>query len=212
VQRKASGVRFHCGAPGDVACVCTMQSLGVTRQGFYEYERCPKTCREAANENLDAQVRDVFHEHQGRYGSPRVSSELQRRKVDVGKRRVEESMVRQGLFSWRTKKFVTTTKSALSHTPGPNRLERNFSAGRPNERWVTAITFLPTSEGWLYLAVIIDLFSRRVVDWSTSSIIDTTLPFRALHSALLQRKTTLPLLHHTDRGSQYTSALYRKEL
>jgi putative transposase len=190
-----------------VAALC--KTLGVTRQGFYEYVHAPKTQAEQEAAVLDPLVREVFDEHKGRYGAPRIMETLQQEQaLDVGKRRVEESMVRQGLFAAKPRKFVVTTQADESQTPAPNTLDRDFTASRPDERWVTDITYLPTLEGWLYLAVIIDLFSRKAIGWAIGEDIDTQLPLRALHGALAQRISNEPLLHHSDRGCQYTSALY----
>ena len=194
-----------------VSVLCKV--LGVSRQGFYESQRKPQTRRARESEALDVAVREVFDEHQGRYGSPRVLETLrQERRLQVGKRRIEKSMAKQGLFASRRKKFVRTTEADDLYSHPRNVLDREFTAARPNERWVTDITYLPTKQGWLYLAVIIDLFSRKVVGWSLSQELDTSLAMRALWMALAQRKDTAALLHHSDRGCQYTSAVYTEAL
>lgn len=194
-----------------VSVLCKV--LGVSRQGFYESQRKPQTRRARESEALDVAVREVFDEHQGRYGSPRVLETLrQERRLQVGKRRIEKSMAKQGLFASRRKKFVRTTEADDLYSHPRNVLDREFTAARPNERWVTDITYLATKQGWLYLAVIIDLFSRKVVGWSLSQELDTSLAMRALWMALAQRKDTAALLHHSDRGCQYTSAVYTETL
>jgi putative transposase len=190
-----------------VSALCKF--LGVSRQGFYEFQRKPQTKRAQASRELDGEVLRVFEKHRGRYGVPRVRETLkQEHNLRVGKRRIEESMVRQGLFAKKKRKFVVTTKADEAYAHPPNVLAREFVAARPNERWVTDITYLRTAEGWLYLAAIIDLCTRKVVGWSLGSELDTSLAVRALDMALAQRTSKEPLLHHSDRGCQYTSVLY----
>jgi putative transposase len=191
--------------------MCTV--LGVSSQAFYGYLKAPKTKRQQAAETLDAVVVDVFHKHRGRYGSRRVQAVLkQEHSMDIGIRRIEESLVRQGLFATAPKKFVVTTQADEAYEHPANELARDFTATRPNERWVTDITYCSTFEGWLYLAAIIDLYSRKIVGWSIGPDLDTSLPMRALQMALAQRDSSMPLLHHSDRGCQYTSDLYTKAL
>ncbi len=194
-----------------VARLCSV--LGVSRQGFHAFLREPTSKRERAANALDTVVLQVFGEHQGRYGSPRVLEALkQEHALSVGKRRVEESMQRQGLFASKPRKFVVTTKADETYTHPPNILARDFTATRPDERWVTDITYLPSTDGWVYLAAILDLCTRKVVGWSMSDSLSTDLPLSALHMALAKRVTDLPLLHHSDRGCQYTSASYMDAL
>lgn len=196
--------------PVDAMC----KVLGVSRQGFYRFLRKPVTSREASHSILDAKVSEVFHEHEGRYGALRVTAALkQEHDFEVGKRSVEASMARQGLFASKSKRFVVTTQAEAAARHAPNVLERDFTAQRPNERWVTDITYIRCAEGWVYLAVILDLCTRKAVGWSMSTALDTSLAMNALDMALLQRSDEEgPLLHHSDRGCQYTSAVYMHAL
>jgi putative transposase len=184
--------------------------LGVSRQGFYGFLKAPVTKRQARDAIVDAAVKTVFHEHKARYGSPRIWHTLkQDHALEVGKRRIEASMARQGLFAAKTKRFVVTTQADETARHAPNTLNRDFTATRPNERWVTDITYLDTSEGWVYLAAILDLYSRKVVGWSLGESLDTSLALAAFDMALEQRQPDEgALLHHSDRGCQYTSDLY----
>lgn len=186
--------------------------LGVSRQGFYRYAEQPESLRESSAAVLDAQVREVFEAHEGRYGSPRIRRELRERELHVGKRRIEQSMLRQGLFARMPKKYVVTTQADEAYLHPSNDLNRDFTASRPNERWVTDITYLRSRQGWVYLASILDLCTRKVVGWSMGESLDTNLPLRALHMGLAQRTNAAPLLHHSDRGCQYTSEAYRAVL
>jgi len=130
----------------------------------------------------------------------------------VGKRRVERAMRGLGLTPPIPRRHRKTTVQDPAHIPAPNELARDFSATRPNERWVTDITYVWTDEGWGYLAVVLDLFSRAVVGWSLGATLCTSLPLAALDTALRRRRPQAGLLHHSDRGCQYTSADYRRAL
>jgi putative transposase len=154
----------------------------------------------------------VHAESRGRYGSPRVHRELVAKGLTVSKHRVARLMRENGLRGKRRRKFRHTTDSDHALPVAPNTLARDFTADAPNEAWVTDITYIPTREGWLYLAAIIDLFSRRVVGWSMSDRITRQLTLDALTMALAARTPAVGLLHHSDRGSQYASADYRAAL
>ncbi len=145
-------------------------------------------------------------------GDPRVLEELHRRGFEVGKRRVERAMRSMGLTPPTRRRHRVTTQSDSSHPVAPNELARDFTATRPNERWVTDITYVWTDQGWAYVAVILDLFSRAVVGWAVDTTLATRLPLAALHTAIQRRRPNAGLLHHSDRGRQYTSADYRATL
>jgi transposase InsO family protein len=193
-----------------VKAMCRL--FGVSRQGYYAYAHRPPSARVVAERELCTVIKDVFAESEQRYGSPRVLQELQRRKIRVGKRRVERAMRGMGLRPWTPRRHKRTTERDVRHPAAPNELARDFTATRPNERWVTDITYVWTNEGWAYVAVILDLFSRAVVGWSLDSTLATTLPLAALDSALQRRRPGKGWLHHSDRGRQYTSAAYRERL
>src|SRR5262249_53941531 len=144
--------------------------------------------------------------------SPRVHRELGIQGIHASKHRVARLMQEHGLRGKRRRKFRHTTDSDHEMPVAPNTLARDFTADAPNEVWVTDITYIPTGEGWLYLAAILDLYSRRVVGWSMSERITRQLPLAALSMALATRTPSMGLLHHSDRGSQYASADYRTAL
>jgi len=161
---------------------------------------------------LREQIRTVHEESAERYGSPRVLRELHRQGVRTSKRRVERAMRSMGLRARPTRHFRVTTAANPLHAVEPNRLARDFTASRPDQRWVTDITYVWTDEGWLYLAAILDLFSRRVVGFAMSDRIDRALVLQALKLAAGRRVPNAGLTHHSDRGSQYASSDYRKAL
>jgi putative transposase len=186
--------------------------LGVTRSGFYAWRKRPKPAREAADAQLAATVAAVHQRSRKAYGSPRVHAELKARDVHVGEKRVARLMRENGLQGRRKRRFKRTTDSKHNGPIAPNVLARDFHASEPNRVWVTDVTAVATGEGWLYLAVMLDLFSRRVVGWATSASNDAVLALAALTIALQTRKPPPGLLHHSDRGSPYASSDYRAKL
>ena len=193
-----------------VAALC--RHLGVTRQGYYAFAKRPRSSRATSDEDLQTRVQEVHVGSQKRYGSPRVLRELRRHGLHVGKRRVERAMRSLGLQARARRRFRVTTAANPAHAVEPNTLNRDFSASRPNERWVSDISYVWTDEGWCYLAVIVDLFSRSVAGWALDATLTTKLPLAALDMALRRRRPGPGLLHHSDRGCQYTSAEYRDAL
>jgi transposase InsO family protein len=193
-----------------VAVLCRL--LAVSPSGYYAERKRPTslhTCRDA---ELSKRVVAVHVANKRRYGSPRVHAELKATGQSVGRKRVARLMRENALVARVRRRFRTTTDSNHSFPIAPNLLERNFTARGPNQAWVTDITFIWTQQGWLYLAVILDLFSRRVVGWATSRNVDRHLALVALDMALAQRRPTAGLVHHSDRGSTYASGDYRKAL
>jgi len=186
--------------------------FGVTRQGYYAYACRPPSARTVLEAELCQVVREIFAESGETYGSPRIQHELQRRGFRIGKRRVERAMRGMGLTPVLPRRGHKTTIRDLSHPVAPNELARDFTATRPNERWVTDITYVWTAEGWAYVAVILDLFSRAVVGWSVDTTLSTSLPLAALEMAVQRRRPGRGWLHHSDRGCQYTSSEYREKL
>jgi transposase InsO family protein len=193
-----------------VAALC--RNLQVTRQGYYAFEQRPQSARAAQEVLLRECVREAHARSKGRYGSPRVHQALRREGHRVSKRRVERVMRSLGLCARERRRYRVTTAAHPDHDKAPNVLNREFSATRPNQCWVTDISYVWTDEGWCYLAVILDLFSRAVVGWALDASLSTTLPLAALDMALRRRGPVAGLLHHSDRGCQYTSAEYRTEL
>jgi putative transposase len=188
------------------------RNLEVSRQGYYAWRQRPTSPRVKADAELCLAVRKVFVETDARYGSPRVLRELRAQGFKTSKRAVERAMRAQGLTPPTPRRHRITTVANSADVPAPNDLDRNFSATRPNQRWVTDITYVWTGEGWAYLAAILDLFSRRVVGWALGSTLHTNLALSALESAIFVRQPDAGLLHHSDRGCQYTSFDYRTRL
>jgi transposase InsO family protein len=193
-----------------VAALCRV--LCVSRSGFYDYLDEPETERDRRDAVLAAKTRAVFAEHKGRYGSPRVHRELRERGDVVSEKKVAQVMRDNGLVARRKKRFRATTDSKHDNPIAPNTLARDFTASGPNEAWVTDVTAVWTLSGWLFLAAIVDLYSRRVVGWATSASNDTALALDALRAALVARRPPPGFVHHSDRGSPYASADYRRAL
>jgi transposase InsO family protein len=167
--------------------------------------------REMANQTLLKEIKAVHKASGETYGSPRVYHELKDR-IPCSQNRVARLMKRHGIGVKQKRCYKRTTKANENHPVAPNLLDRDFSAAAPNEKWTADITYIPTLEGWLYLAVILDLFSRRVVGWSMSARMTSHLVLDALNMAIKQRRPGPGLLHHSDRGSQYTGTDYQQML
>ena len=193
-----------------VAMMCRV--LEVSRAGFYAWRTRPEAIRVGQDQRLAVEIASIHAESRRRYGSPRVHAELQRRGRTTSRKRVARLMRTQGLRARHKRRFRTTTDSAHEFPVAPNIVRRKFEADAPNKTWVTDITYIWTPEGWLYLAVILDLFSRRVVGWGMSEQITRKLALDALDMALFQRQPPRGLIHHSDRGSQYASGDYRRML
>jgi putative transposase len=186
--------------------------LGVSRSGYYRWAGAGPSKRAQDDVKLTAEVRQIHGEHKGRYGSPRIHREMKERGCRVGRKRVARLMQQEGLVGRTPRRFRKTTDSRHKHRIAPNLLNRDFSADAPNRAWVGDITYVPTRDGWLYLAVLLDLFSRRVVGWSMSDRIDTKLALNALQMAQMQRPILVGLIHHTDRDCRYASDDYQAAL
>jgi putative transposase len=197
-------------ASAPVAKLCRL--MEVSRQGYYAYATRAPSVRVVADAKLCEDVRDVFNESGATYGSPRVYRELKARQKRVSKRRVERVMRSLGLTPPTPRRHCVTTVRDPRRPVAPNELARDFAANRPNERWVTDITYVWTDEGWAYVAIILDLFSRAVVGWSLDATLSTALPLSALNAAFRRRRPKAGLLHHSDQGCQFTSATYRDVL
>jgi putative transposase len=188
------------------------RTLAVSRAGFYAWHTRPPAPRTHQDQRLSVEIQAIHAESHQRYGSPRVHAELRDRGQRVGRKRVARLMRAHGLGARRRRRFRITTDSHHPLAVAPNVLARQFAVAAPDRAWVTDITYLWTQEGWLYLAVILDLFSRAVVGWAMSAQITRHLALQALTMALGRRHPAPGLLHHSDRGSQYASADYRHAL
>lgn len=184
--------------------------LAVSVSGSYAWCERPASQREQLNEVLVAEIRQVHTESLETYGSPRIHQELCGRGRCCSRKRVERLM-RQHRIPGKCKRRrkVVTTDSQHSLPVAPNQLNQEFQATAPNQKWLADITYIPTAEGWLYLACVLDLFSRKIVGWAMDKTMTTTLVTDALEMALQQRKPAVGLLHHSDRGSQYASLTYQ---
>lgn len=186
--------------------------LGVSTSGYHAWRKRPQAARVRSDAQLAAQVAAVHKRSRKAYGSPRVHAELRAKGTRVGKKRVARLMQENGLQARRKRRFRKTTDSNHSQPIAPNVLARQFDVGAPNRSWVTDVTAIWTLEGWLFLAAMIDLYSRRVVAWAISANNDTLLALDALRKGLRLRRPAAGLVHHSDRGSPYASADYRAEL
>ncbi len=186
------------------------QVLEISVSGYYAWCKRPVSTNPREDARLSAEIQTIFLDNRQVYGSPRIHAALQARGIRCGRKRVVRLMQALGLQAKRHRHHKpTTTRSDPTARFAPNLLNRDFTALRPNAKWVTDITAIPTGEGWLYLAVILDLFSRMVVGWAMASTEDEHLVTLALHMALARRHPQAGLLHHSDRGTEYTSHGYQ---
>jgi len=188
------------------------QALEVSESGYYAWKnrKVSQHCREDAR--LSAEIQQIFLNHRQTYGSPRIHAVLKARGIHCSRKRVVRLMRQLGLSAQPKRSRKPTTKSDLRARFAPNHLNREFTAEQPNTKWVTDTKAVETAEGWLYLAVILDLFSRLVVGWAMAATEDTALVELALRMAVARRKPAAGLLHHSDRGSEFTSDRYQAAL
>lgn len=188
------------------------QLLAVARSGFYAWCRRPTSARAQQNQWLMTHIRACYQASRGRYGSPRIHQDLQAQGIRVGRHRVARLMRLHAIRSvsrprvWRARVAMPPAVAAA------NTLQRAFAATRPNEKWASDITSVPTRQGWLYVAVLMDLYSRRIIGWAMDTQLTTTLTLTALEMALRHRRVSAGLLHHSDRGCQYGATLYQQRL
>ena len=186
--------------------------LQVSRSGYYRWLNRKPSQRQLDNQRLDEQIREIYDQSKGRYGSPKITQELRDQGHRVGKNRVANRMRKAGLRSKVRRKYRVTTNSKHNLPVAPNLLERNFTAPAPDKVWVSDITYLATTAGWLYLTVIIDVFSRKVVGWALSSSLGHEMVVTAFKRAIRRRRPGNGLIFHSDRGVQYACGDFRKEL
>jgi putative transposase len=197
-------------AKHNVSTLCRV--LQVQRSGYYAWRDRDESERTKDDRLLSVEVAAVFAKSKKRYGSPRVYRELRNGGRRAGRHRVARLMREQCLKARARRKFVRTTHSNPGLPTPPNVLDRDFAPKAPNRVWAGDVTYLPTRDGWLYLAVLLDLYSRRVVGWAMSERNDEALTLAALRMAIDQRQPESGLVHHSDRGSTYASGTYQDEL
>ena len=186
--------------------------LNVTSRGYRAWHNRPVSPRQRDDMVVLAHIREQHHLSLGSYGRPRMTQELKEAGLAVGHRRVGRLMRDNGIRVVRTRKYKATTDSNHRFNIAPNLLDRNFHADKPNQKWAGDISYIWTREGWLYLAVMIDLHSRRVVGWAVSNRLKKDLALQALNRAVALRNPPPGCIHHTDRGSQYCSHDYQKQM
>lgn len=190
-----------------VTLMCSV--FQVSRSGYYAWSKRPESKRHRENRELSQEIANIHKESKGIYGSLKVHGELRRRGKQYGKNRIARLMRKDGLYAKTKRKFRVTTDSNHKQPVAANILNREFTPDRPNQTWVSDITYIWTAEGWLYLAIVMDLFSRNIVGWSMSERITRQLAMDALTLATKRRNPARGLLHHSDRGSQYASEDYQ---
>jgi transposase InsO family protein len=190
------------------------RALDVSESGYYAWKERPASEQEREDARLSAEIQQIFQEHRQVYGSPRIHAVLKERGIHCGRKRVVRLMQALGISALPKKsRRPQSTKSDPHARFAPNLLNRDFTASVPNTKWVTDCTMISTTEGWLYLAVVLDLYSRRVIGWAMAATEDEELVTLALRMALARRRPQsdcFPLLHHSDRGSEYTSSGYQE--
>ena len=194
-------------------CVGKMaRLLGVSRSGYYAWKKRPESRRVSQQKELVERIREVQKRVKYRYGSPRITEELARSGQPVGHNRVARLLAVHNLGAKPQKRYRVTTKSDHALAVAENLLDRRFNVGQPNRVWVSDITYIPTGEGWLYLAVVIDLYGRKAVGWSLGTSLAAELVVQAFLMACLRRRPAAGLLFHSDRGVQYASRAFREKL
>jgi putative transposase len=190
--------------------MCTV--LEVSENGYYNWLKRGKSQRKRDDEQLVSRIEDAYQENRGVYGSPRIHAELKAQGIKCGRKRIARLMHEQNISARRKRRQAKKTDSNHNSPIAPNLLERNFEASAPNQKWMTDMTFIATGEGWLYLAGVIDGYSRRLIGWAMGQEHNAELVKQALHMALVQRQPGAGLLHHSDRGSEYASQSYQELL
>jgi transposase InsO family protein len=186
------------------------QVLEVAESGYYAWLQSQPSARQQSDQQLLKEIQVIYQQNRRLYGSPRIHAELHKRGWQCSRKRVARLMRQAHLASVRQRRQrVQTTDSKHPYPLAANVLNRQFEAQRPNQKWVSDMTYIPTQQGWLYLAAVLDLFSRKIVGWAMSANPDALLVQSALVMALAQRQPTGDLLHHSDRGSQYAAHAYQ---
>jgi transposase InsO family protein len=187
--------------------------LGVSAAGYYAWRSRPEIRRSVANRKLVDDIKRVHRENHGRYGSPRIYEELKAQGLGASRGRIERLMRQNGVIAIMARpRRVRTTDSRHDYPIAPNVLERNFTATAPNQVWLADMSYIETDEGWLYLASVMDLYSRKIVGWAMADHLRTELPLAALKMAVAAQRPGRGLIHHSDRGVQYASEEYRNAI
>ena len=192
----------------DIMC----RVLRVTPSGFRSWRRRLLSTRKVEDGHLKLLIENIYDENKGRYGAPRIQAELAAQGRRHSVRRIARLMRALGLYGKTRRKFVKTTDSKHALPVAPNLLERNFTPETPNSAWAGDINYIPTKEGWLYLAVTMDLFARTIIGWSMSHTMTAELPLSALNMAVSRRNPPAGVIFHSDRGSQYASHAFQDAL
>lgn len=185
------------------------QVLGVTKSGYYDWRKRSKSEQKKRKEKLTREVKRVYVESKGRYGSPKITKVLSQQGIRTSEKTVTRIMRENNIKSKVVKKYKATTNPNHQLPIFPNRLNQQFQADKPGKVWVADITYIWTKEGWLYLATVMDLFSRRIIGWQMSHRMNKELVLTALKRAIRKQPPAKGLIHHSDRGSQYASHDYR---
>jgi putative transposase len=188
------------------------RAIGLSRSGHHAFRTRGPSQRALEEKQLDVQVAAIFAELKGRYGAPRIEQELRRRGLCTSRKRVAESLRRQGLAARPRRRWKRTTDSNHAEPIAPNRLQRDFTAPAPDRVWVADTTYLPVASGFIFLVVILDLFSRKVVGWTVGDRLDAELSAEALQRALARRQPAPGLIFHSDRGVEFAAKNFRRLL
>jgi len=199
-HRKQYPVKMMCGA------------LKVSRSGYYAWRERPESDRAIIDCELTRMIREIYRDSKGVYGAPKIHQVLKAQGHHHGRHKVARLMRLAGLKGCPQRRFKVTTQSNPNHPVAKDLLQRNFTAMAPNQQWVSDITYIDTQQGWIYLAIVMDLYSRRIVGWSMDKWMSRHLVIDALTMALESRMPEVGLVHHSDRGAQYTSSDFRDQL
>ena len=191
-----------------IATLCRV--LGVSSSGYYAWCDRPLSMRARTDQTLLDQIQAIHERSRGTYGAPRIHAELQAQGVRCGRKRVARLMREANLIGAQRRRYRGTTRQDRQAVPAPDLVQRDFTASAPNQLWVADITYVATGEGWLYLATVLDAWSRRIVGWAMGDTLRTELVVDALNMAVWNRRPAAGVVHHSDRGAQYTSLTFSR--
>ena len=192
--------------------VVMCEVFGVSRSGYHDWLKRLPSPRSQENTRLRTAIMRIYQGSRRTYGSPRIHAELVKEGFKCSKTRVERLMKELGISAKTKRKFKVTTDSRHNHPISPNLVNRDFSPSGPDRLWLSDITYIPTEEGWLYLATVMDAYSRKIVGWCLDDRMTQNLVLKALDMAVERRKPSPGLIHHSDRGSQYAAKAYQRRL